>query len=117
MNKMRLLSACGALLLASSLSPAFAQDAKIAAAVATFKATAADPAKVATYCEMSNAMATTGDQPDPKAEAKADELLKKLGPDFATAWNAGENLAENSPDAKALTAAMDELDSKCPTPQ
>ncbi len=37
-----------------------------------------------------------------------------LGPDFETAWNAGENLKEDSAEAKALSDALDKLDAKCP---
>jgi len=46
-------------------------------------------------------------------DAKIDGYMKQLGPDFQTAWNAGENLDENSPDAKAMDDAINELQSKC----
>ena len=39
--------------------------------------------------------------------------MKQLGPDFGTAWNAGEGVDESSPDGKKLDAALDELASKC----
>jgi hypothetical protein len=39
--------------------------------------------------------------------------MKTLGPDFETAWNAGENIDETSADGKALNKAIDDLASKC----
>lgn len=93
---------------------AYAADPKIDAAVKTLNAVAADSAKLATYCEMSKEMAASGEKPTPASEAKIDGLIKKLGPDFESAWNVGEGLPENSPDAKALGAALDGLDQKCP---
>lgn len=93
---------------------AHAADAKIEAAVKTLNAVAADSSKLATYCEMSKEMAASGEKPTPASEAKIDGFAKKLGPEFESAWNAGEGLAENSADAKSLSAALDNLDQKCP---
>ncbi len=39
--------------------------------------------------------------------------MKQLGPDFETAWNAGDSVDENSPDGEKLNAALDELANKC----
>jgi hypothetical protein len=39
--------------------------------------------------------------------------MKQLGPEFTTAWNAGEGVDENSADGKKLDAALDALGSKC----
>jgi hypothetical protein len=102
--------------LAVGLTPLVAQaaDAKIDAAVKTFKQVEGDAAKLKTFCAMSNAMDAEGDKEDAAADAKIDGYMKELGPDFETAWNAGENLDENSPDGKRLNDAMDELASKCP---
>ncbi len=58
-------------------------------------------------------MDKAGDNPDADAEAQVDGYIKQLGPDFATAWSAGEGVDENSADGKKLDAALDALDNKC----
>src|ERR1044071_9936215 len=92
---------------------AFAADPKVEAAVKTFKQTENDPGKVKTFCEMTKVMDAAGEKEDAATDAKIDGYMKQLGPDFQTAWNAGENLDENSPDAKAMDDAINELQSKC----
>jgi len=54
------------------------------------------------------------DKEDPAVEKEIDGLLTQLGPDFAAAWEAGEDLDENSADGKAYAAAVDGLAEKCP---
>ena len=93
---------------------AHAADAKVDAAVKTLAAVGADSAKLATYCAMSKEMASSGEKASPESDAKIDGYIKTLGPDFEAAWNAGENLPENSPDAKVLGDAIDALEQKCP---
>ena len=39
--------------------------------------------------------------------------MKKLGPTFEAAWNAIDDIDENSEDAKAYNASVDELAEKC----
>ena len=94
-------------------APAFAASPKIDAAVKTFKAISADSAKLKTFCEMSKAMDAMGEKQDPVAEAKIDGLMKQLGADFETAWNAAEGLNETSADGKAYNGALDDLSNKC----
>jgi len=93
--------------------PAFAASAKVDAAVKTFKAVAADPAKVKIFCDMSKVMDEAGDKPSPAADAKISGFMKQLGSDFETAWTAGEGLNDTSPDGKAYNGALDELAGKC----
>lgn len=107
----RVLVACAAICLLAQ--PALAASPKIDAAVKTFKAVGANPAKLKTFCEMTKVMDAMGDKEDKAAEAKITGYMKELGADFETAWNAGEGVQENSPDAKALDAALDELAGKC----
>jgi hypothetical protein len=92
---------------------AVAADSKVDSAVATFKSVESDAGKLKIFCEMSSAMDKAGDNPDAAADAKIDGYMKQLGPDFTTAWNAGEGVDENSADGKKLDAALDELGSKC----
>ncbi len=91
-----------------------AADAKIDAAITTFKQAENDPAKLKTYCAMSGVMDAAGDKEDAAVDAKVDGYLKELGSDFETAWRAGDDLDENSAEGKRWNAALDELESKCP---
>ncbi len=103
---------------------AHARDAKSAPAPAkmsaadiksTLDAAAADPAKVKAYCAMSKKMDEVGDD-QKKAEAAGDEIdgyFKVLGDDFENAWDAGQDAADNTPEAKAMDEGMTALDAKC----
>jgi hypothetical protein len=92
---------------------ALAADSKVESAVTTFKSVADDAGKLKIFCEMSSVMDKAGDNPDAAAEAQIDDYIKQLGPDFATAWNAGDGVDEDSADGKKLDAALDELGNKC----
>jgi len=92
---------------------ALAADSKVDSAVTTFKSVEGDAGKLKIFCEMTATMDKAGDNPDAAADAKIDGFMKQLGPDFATAWNAGEGIDENSADGKKLDAALDELGNKC----
>jgi hypothetical protein len=92
---------------------AFAADDKVDSAIATFKSVAGDAAKLKIFCEMSAVMDKAGDNPDAAAEAQIEGYVKQLGPDFETAWDAGDGIDENSADGKKLNAALDELGDKC----
>jgi len=96
-------------------TPALALDPKIDQAVKTFSAVENDPAKLQAYCEMGKTMEEVGDDEAKlkAADSKIDGYFKTLGPDFEAAWNAGENLKEDSPEAKALSDSLDKLDAKC----
>ena len=92
---------------------ALAASPKIEAAVKTFKAVAADPAKVKTFCAMNKAVEEAGDKQDQATEDKIMGFMKQLGPDFETAWNAADGVDDNSADGKAYVAGLDELADKC----
>lgn len=92
---------------------ALAASPKIESAVKTLKAITADPGKLKTFCEMTRAMDAMGDKEDAAAEAKITGLMKQLGPDFDAAWNAADDLDDNTEDGKAYNAAMDDLAGKC----
>ena len=108
---LRALISCVALCLLSVAVSA--TDAKVNSAIKVFKQTGADAGKVKTYCEMAKTMEAAGDKEDAATDAKIDGYLKQLGPDFTTAWSTGQDMDENSPDAKTFGAALDELGSEC----
>ena len=91
-----------------------AVDAKVQSAITVIAATASDPAKLKTYCEMSDVLDAAGDKEDNAAQSKADGYLTQLGPEFEAAWNVVDDLDEGSADGKAADDAIDQLDAKCP---
>lgn len=101
---------------------AHAQDAKNAApklSAADIKssldAVAADPTKTKAYCDMAKKMDEVGDD-QKKAEAAGDQIdgyFKILGEDFENAWDAGQDAADGSAEAKAMDDGMTALDAKC----
>ena len=93
---------------------ALAVDAKVQSAITVISATASDPAKLKTYCEMSDVLDAAGDKEDSAAESKVDGYLTQLGPEFEAAWNVVDDLDEGSADGKAADDALDQLDAKCP---
>ena len=97
--------------------PATAASPEVEAAIKAFGAVAGDPTKLRTYCDMSKAMAASGDEND---EAMIDALDKKmqsfmeeLGPDFEKALETGAELDPDSTDGDAFDTALDNLDNKC----
>ena len=96
---------------------AHAADAKMSAAdiQKNIEAAGSDPAKVKAYCAMSKKMDEVGDD-EKKAEAAGDEIdgyFKTLGSDFQSAWDAGQDAADGTPEAKAMDDALTALDGKC----
>lgn len=99
-------------------SPAAAADMDAAAITKAIDAVAADATKTKAYCDMAAKFDEIGDD-EKKAEAAGDEIdgyFKTLGPDFESAWDAGQNAEDNSAEANAFGEAMDKLDSKCAPP-
>ncbi len=94
-------------------APAFAASPNVDAAIKTFKAVSADPAKLKTFCDMSKVMDAMGEKQDAAAEAKIQGFMKQLGTEFETAWNVGHDVNENSPDGKSFNGALDDLSGKC----
>jgi hypothetical protein len=106
-----LVTGIAALLLA--VSPTLAASPQVEAAIKVFNAVAADAGKLKTFCEMSKVLEAAGDKEDPKVEAQVDGYIDQLGEDFATAWEAGQGLDENSPDGQAFNDAVEALEAKC----
>ena len=78
-------------------------------------AVAADADKIKAYCAMSKKMDEVGDD-EKKAEAAGDEIdgyFKTLGDGFMTAWDAGQDAADGTPEAKAMDEGLSMLDAKC----
>jgi hypothetical protein len=93
---------------------AMAASPKIDAAIKTFRAVAADPARLKLFCAMNAALDDAAEKKDRAAAAKIPQLMKQIGPDFESAWNAGEDVDDDTPDGKVFVSALDELADKCP---
>ena len=93
---------------------AFAADPNINSAIKVFKQTQEDAGKLETFCAMSQAMETAGENEDSASTAKIDGYLTKLGPDFEAAWKVFRGADQNSPERRSLNEAVDELGGKCP---
>lgn len=76
----------GVVLTCLGVYSAFAADPKVESALKTFKAVAADAAKLKTFCEMTKAMDAAGEKPSAEDNARIESLMKALGPDFEAAW-------------------------------
>jgi hypothetical protein len=96
------------------IASALAASPEIEAAIKVYKAVGADPAKLKTFCEISNIMEEMEDKQDAATQAQINRLARQLGPDFRMALEASKGVDENSADGKVLYAAIDELEEKCP---
>ena len=106
----RIIPLCALTLLAL---PAHAASPQVEGAVQVFRSVANDPAKLATVCQLAKVMDEAGDHLDAATEVQIQTIVKQVGPEFETAWNLGDDLDEDSPDAAAYNAALEELSSKC----
>jgi hypothetical protein len=109
---MRALLAAAALCLITE--PALAASPKVEAAAEVFKAVAADAGKLKSFCELVELMDKQNNEEDKALQARIEGYFKQLGDDFATAWDAGGDLDEDSADGKAYGAAFDALVENCP---
>lgn len=77
--------------------------------------TAADSAKLKTYCDMGKRMDEIGDdeQKATAAEAEIEGYFKALGPEFQAVWDTGREVKDDSAEAKALEDGLSKLDDKC----
>lgn len=101
---MRALAAVISLFLATA--PALAASPRVDAAVTVFQAVGTDANRLKTFCEMMKIDEQMGEKEAPALKAKINKLLKD-------AWNAVEDVDENSLDGKALNSALDQLENKC----
>ena len=110
---MRALSVATMLLLITT--PTLAASPKVESALNVLQAVGADANKLKAFCELMklDEKLEEGKQ-DPDLEGQVDKLLDQIGADFKVAWATIEDTDEHSPDGRALSAAMDQLEDKCP---
>lgn len=108
---MRALSA--AMMLITAM-PTLAASPKVEGAVKVFQALTGDADKLKIFCELMDIDEKLLNKHDPVLEAQMHGLLDALGADFKVAWDVVEATNERSADGRALSAALDELEDKCP---
>jgi hypothetical protein len=111
---MRALPTATMLLLLLFPMPTIAASPKVEGALKVLQAVGTDANKLKTFCELMDLDEKLGDKQDPVLEAQMDKLLDQLGADFKVAWDMVEDTDERSPDGRALSAALDQLEDKCP---
>jgi hypothetical protein len=94
--------------------PTLAASPKIEAAIKVFQAVAADANRLKTFCELVKIDEQHAKNADPSLQATIDRLLDELGADFKAAWDTAETIDQASEDGKALDAALDQLENRCP---
>jgi hypothetical protein len=103
-----------AMMLLLIITPALAASPKVESAVKVLQAVAADANKLKTFCELMDLDEKLGDTVSPVLENQMDKLLDQRGEDFELAWDVVEETDERSPDGRALNAALDQIEDKCP---
>jgi hypothetical protein len=107
----RTLIAFGAVACSAGITLAASPD--IDKAIKTIQGVTADPAKMQLFCALDQANDAAGEKADPVHEKRVEEILGKLGPDFAAAWDAGDNLDDKSADGVEFSAAVEAVSAKC----
>jgi hypothetical protein len=109
---MRALAAAMTLFLVTT--SALAANPKVENALKVLQDISRDPVKMKTFCEMMVIDKKKSDKEDAVLEAQIDKLADQLGPAFKAAWDAIDDIEEDSPDGKVLAAAIYQLEDKCP---
>ena len=95
-------------------TPTLSASPKVEDAIKVLQAVGTDANKLKAFCELMDVDDKLGDKQDPVLEAQMDKLLDQLGADFKVAWDVIEDTDERSPDGRALSTALDQLEDKCP---
>jgi len=96
--------------------PAHAASVQVQSAIASLGKLETDPAKVEAFCKINADLEAAGDDAA-KSEAldrQMEVFVRSLGPEYIAAWDLAEELNPESEDGKALNAAFDSLEDKCP---
>jgi hypothetical protein len=109
--KSRILAA----LFALSIQPVLAGE-QIEGASATLAAIELDPVKAQAYCDIIlGAPEGSDDVAMEETQVKLEEYFKSLGPEYEALFQLGDEVADDSEEAKILDAAFDRLEARCAT--
>lgn len=112
MRRFALLVAGASLLCA----PAQAASVQIQSAIASLAKLETDATKLEAFCKINADLEAAGEDAA-KSEAldrQMEAFVRSLGPEYVAAWDLAEELNPESEDGKALNAAFDSLEDKCP---
>jgi len=107
----RILIACLAVALSASVLPAASPQ--VEAAIKAIEAVGADAGKLKLFCALNSILQSAGDDDDAAVQKQVADILAQIGPDFAAAWDIGDDLDEDSADGMEFFAAVDTLAEKC----
>ncbi|HWB44601.1 MAG TPA: hypothetical protein VG900_04110 [Hyphomicrobiaceae bacterium] len=99
-----------------AVGPVHAASPKVEAAIQAVSKIPADTAKFQGYCALLTELDAAGEE-GPKVDEvqnKLSDFMQSMGPDVAAAWALYDELEPESEDGKALAAAFEALDEKCP---
>lgn len=77
----------------------------------------ADATKFESYCKVLGEMSSVPDGDEAKYDALEDQLeqiIESYGPELTKAWDVIEDIDPDTDDGKAISAAFDAIDAKCP---
>jgi hypothetical protein len=112
---MRALAAATALFLIAT--PALAASPQVEAAVKVLQGVGSDPAKLDKFCKLMKIVEGIQERIERLEARVTAQLDQALGEHFKAYREAAkkvEDAEDESPDSKALTAALDDLSDKCP---
>jgi hypothetical protein len=97
--------------------PATAATPPVEAAIRTLEKIPADTAKFETYCNLLGQMENMPDDDAAKYEAlesQLDAVIDSYGTDVSEAWDTVSEIDPETEDGKAVAAAFDAMEGKCP---
>jgi hypothetical protein len=89
----------------------------VASAIMTLEKIPADSAKFETYCKLLGHMESMPDDDAAKYEAlerQLDAVIDSYGTDVSAAWDTVSEIDPETEDGKAVAAAFDAIEGKCP---
>jgi hypothetical protein len=97
--------------------PAMAASPAVEAAIRTLEKIPADTAKFETYCTLLGQMESVPDDDAAKYEAlerQLDAVIDSYDTDVSAAWDTISEIDPETEDGKAVAAAFDAIEGKCP---
>jgi hypothetical protein len=97
--------------------PAISASPNVEAAIKSLGAMQADAGKFQSYCALLGEMEGVPETDTAKydeLEGRLEDLIESFGPDVAKAWELAADIDAESEDGKALAAAFEEMEAKCP---
>lgn len=97
-------------------TPACAASVEVESAIATLAKLEADAANLQVLCKINAELEAAGEDAakSEPLDRQLQEFVQSLGPEYVAAWDLMDELNPSSEDGKALNAAFERLEDKCP---